>query len=222
MEISVNKNMPKSTEQEWADSLLDFSVPTCVKKYISEPFLSKQDYLEPVLDAGCGTGYFSNLLYNDGHLIVSVDKNLINKHIGSCRSFKSDLATFKLKKTLIGDVLLINVLSCVDSATKRYKILKNLKQIKSSKGKIFVFNMSEDIMSDSFKSSVMKVRKISDTKATLTFKKIDGNEISFVDNIIYEKEFEIQCKDIGLKIIKRKDFKYKKEKFNIYSLYVLQ
>jgi 2-polyprenyl-3-methyl-5-hydroxy-6-metoxy-1,4-benzoquinol methylase len=215
-------NITSPTEDSWSELLKSFAIPTYVKKFISEPFLSKQEYLEPVLDAGCGTGYFSNLLYNDGHLIVSVDKNLTNKHIGSCRSFKSDLASFKPKNTLIGDVLLINVLSCIDSPTKRAQILQNLKMIKNPKGKVYVINMSEDIICDNFKSSVMRVSKISDQKAELAFKKIDGTEISFSDNMICENEFEKQCKDAGLKIITKEYLKYKKEKFNIYTLYILQ
>ncbi|MFZ6015652.1 MAG: methyltransferase domain-containing protein [Patescibacteria group bacterium] len=213
-----NKN---TTDAQWVKLIDFYTVPTYLKKFITEPFLLRKKFLEPILDAGCGTGHVLKILTDKGLFVMGVDINLNKKKV-QYRAIRADIEKFKPKDFLVGDVLLINVFSCIDSAAKRQNILNNLKKIKSPKGKIYVIHMAEDILGDDFKSSVMSVSQKQSKKAYLKFKQIDGKEIGMMDNMIFEQEFEEQCKKAGLKILKKIYKKYKKEKFNIYTIYILR
>ncbi|MBU2566605.1 class I SAM-dependent methyltransferase [Patescibacteria group bacterium] len=213
--------MQISTENKWKKLLKNFNTPSFTKKYLIEPIILSKNFTEPILDAGCGTGYFSNLLASKGKMVISVDRNLDKKLLKSCKAIKADLANVKLKNLLVGDVLLINILSCVDQEEKRLEILKNLKSIKNKDAKIYVFNVAEDVVNKEFKSSVIKIEKITKNKVNMTIKQIDGNLLNFDDNIIYEKSFESQCKKANLNILQKKYLKYKKEKNAIYAMYIL-
>ncbi|MBR9701323.1 class I SAM-dependent methyltransferase [Candidatus Pacearchaeota archaeon] len=110
-------------EKSWKSLLKEYEAPSYAKKYILEPLFSKQDYLEPILDAGCGTGFFSNLLSEKGYQVISIDKNLDETQLHSYMKVKSDIESFNPVKMIIGDVLLINILSCLEPK-KRLAVLK--------------------------------------------------------------------------------------------------
>ncbi|MCA9487875.1 MAG: methyltransferase domain-containing protein [Nanoarchaeota archaeon] len=207
-------------EKSWSNLLDSYEIPTFAKKLILEPLIINQTYLEPILDAGCGTGYFSNLLFQKGFQVISIDKNLDLKKIKSHNKFKVNIEDFNFNNK-IGDILLINVLSCVEPE-RRIKILKNLKKIKSSASRIFVVNTSEELGSNNFQSKFIQSKKISSNVVFLENKKIDNSHIDFEDYLIGDEEFRKVCKHIGLKIIKYEKLHFPKEKSTIFDFYILK
>jgi SAM-dependent methyltransferase len=208
-------------EKSWNTLLKSYGVPTFAKKDILEPLFIKQIYLEPVLDAGCGTGFFSNLLAERGLDVISIDKNLDETKLKVKRVVKVDIEKFDFKGKEIGDILLINVLSCVESK-KRIAILKNLKRIKSPASRIFVINTSEKIGRADFKSEYIQVKKVASGVVHLINKKIDNTFIEFDDYLIGSDEFLQYCDEVGLTILSKDELCFPTEKNAIFDFFVLR
>ena len=153
--------------------------------------------------------------------VISIDKNIKEEELHSQEKFKVDIELFVPENKRIGDILLINVLSCVD-ANKRIEILKNLKKIKSPSSRIFVINTSDSIGDEDFESKYISVKRKSEKIVNLTNKKIDGTEIVFDDYLIGKDEFLRYCEESGLRISDEKELYFPDENkapiFNFYTL----
>lgn len=208
-------------EKSWKNLLKEYEVPSYAKKYIVEPLLLKQHYAEPILDAGCGTGYFSNLLSARGYKVIAIDKNLDESQLYSWKKIKTNIESFNPKGKKIGDILLINVLSCLEPE-KRLAVLRNLKKIKLRGSKIFVINASAKMENTKFKSGIIKINNRSKGLVNMSVKRCDDTFLTFNDYMITDYEFKGYCTSTDLEVLAQQELFFKQEKFPIFDFYILK
>ena len=131
-----------------------------------------------------------------------------------------DASSLKFSDNKFGDILMINILSCVDSFQKRIKILSEVSRVKQNNARIYLVIMSEDLHKHPFDDILLKTESIDSKKFRLTFLKNDNQKISFDDYLLTKADLEKYFKKLNLKVIQEKSFIYKKKE--IYKLYVLE
>ena len=60
-------------EKSWKNTLKHYAVPSVLKDKLLRPHFFNLKLREPVLDIGCGTGYFSELIVKQNIEIFAVD-----------------------------------------------------------------------------------------------------------------------------------------------------
>ena len=65
----------KNEHMDWSETLRKYEIPTVYKEALLRPYFENVDLKEPILDAGCGTGYFSNILCKRGYKVTGIDLN---------------------------------------------------------------------------------------------------------------------------------------------------
>jgi ubiquinone/menaquinone biosynthesis C-methylase UbiE len=206
-------------ENEWKRIIKDYASPTVIKNDLLTPFFLSKKFAEPVLDVGCGDGFFAKPLSKRFRVIG------IDAHDFAFQEFeyiKCDAAKIPLQDSSAGDVLLINVLSCIDTASKRVKILKEIKRTKRREAAAYVVNTPQDFIEKDIDSPLLRVKRLSKNKVQIDVLKTDGKWNSFPDYVIKDAEFEKYAKKAGLEIAETKLFVHPKLGFPVYKLWVLK
>lgn len=216
------KNRDKTTKQriDWSKFLHKYETPTIFKDELLKPYFEKITLSEPILDVGCGKGYFSHLLCQRGYKVSGID---LNSQLQDNKKFDFKKADF-IKLEMAGGfktILLINILTTT-SPSERLKILKKIKKIKTREGIAYVVNTNADLFGNELESETLSIHKASKDKFKLKIKLINGRYIEFNDYIITKREMEKMCQKAGLQIIKRYDLKSKYQNKPIYELYLLK
>ena len=205
---------------DWSETLKKYGVPTVFKEQLLRPYFETIDLKEPILDVGCGTGYFSGILCARGYKVSGVD---LNSRLESTDQFdfvKADFVSLKMDKKF-ETILLVNILTTVSYAD-RLKILKKIKEIKTKEGTVYVVNTNADLVGFDFDLELMSSYKIGDNKIRLKVKLVNGEYIEFDDYVIGKKEMRKMCEAVGLHITEINDFKSKELENAVYEMYLLK
>ncbi len=205
---------------DWSDIINKYKVPTVLKDGLLRPYFETVVLKEPILDAGCGTGYFSGLLLKRGYRVSGVDLNSQLENGGGFDFHQADLASFETDKKF-ETILLINILTTVPPAD-RLKILKKIKEIKMADGIAYIVNVSGDLVGSDFDSEVLSSHKVGEDKVRLRIKLVNGEHIEFDDYVVSQREMVEICETAGLQIIERKDLKIDDLVKPIYEMYLLR
>ncbi|MFA6018243.1 MAG: class I SAM-dependent methyltransferase [Patescibacteria group bacterium] len=215
-----NKDQSHERQIDWSGILDQYEVPTVFKDELLRPYFEQGDFVEPILDVGCGRGYFSNLLLKRGYRVFGID---LNSDLQSSENFdfqKRDFITFETDQKF-NTILLVNVLTTAPPAD-RLKILKKIKEIKSESGVAYVVNTNADLFGNELDSETLTIRKGERDTYRLKVKLVNGECIEFDDYVIVPEEMEEMCKEVGLEIVERKDLKSQHQDKPIYQVYVLR
>ena len=209
-------------QKSWKSLLRDYHYPTILKDKLIRPYFSRKDLSDPILDVGCGTGYFSELFALKKKEVIGID---IHKNIPEKIDFKyytMNGAKLDFPDNHFGSVLIINVLSCIDDDKERIKILSEAKRVKKSKAKIYLLSMAENLIEKPINDELLTTKKLDENHILLSFKKIDNKRIDIKDIVISDEELKKYLKIAGLRIVKEVSFVYKKINREIYHMWILE
>ncbi len=206
----------------WQEHLRQYAVPTVLKAQLLKPyFCSIVKAGQHILDVGCGTGYFSELLSAQGALVTAID---------ACDEFfpanskvqyhKMTATTFHFPGNVFDAILMINVMSCIGKNEQRILALTNAAKYKSSQGKLYVLHGSEELWDHPLSSDLLKTRTVGD-QIEWDVKKTDGSRLVFVDNIIRKQEMIELAEKAKLSIQEYIQFRTPGISQAIYDLYAL-
>jgi ubiquinone/menaquinone biosynthesis C-methylase UbiE len=215
--------MIKKTQEKWKVLVSEYSVPTYIKEELLKPFFTGLNLKGgSVLDAGCGTGYFSKFFSDKKYSVIGIDQNKKPFKHPNFKFHNKDLEKIPLKDNVVDNTLLINVLSCVFSSKKRQKIINEISRVTKDDGEIIVVNCDKDITKETFPNEFVKTDSLNESQVRLYLKKINGTVIKIDDNMLDENEFIKMCSMAGLKKVKKERLYYSKAKRYIYSVYFLK
>ena len=204
---------------DWGKYIKEYGVPSIAKEKILKPFFDK-DFDAPILDLGCGKGYFSHLLAKRGLRVVGVDLNATLDNQKNFTFIQSDLLDFSTKEKF-KTIFLINVLSTITTG-KHIAIFKKIKEfLDDKKGRAIVLNMNFLLYERDFKSSYLQVRKIEDELGELDFTLVDGSHRFIRDFILNEDEIIEVSKKAGLRLLERTQLGVKND-MPIYNIYTFE
>lgn len=219
--------MERSSSHEikstWKEHIKNYEVPTVFKEELLKPYFSDLTLPGPLLDIGSGTGYFAEMFAAKGLAVTGIDQSPAVKRAGRLAKYvKGEGSQLPFKSGDFNSVLIINVLSAIDDEAERVKVLAEAKRVKSREASIYVVNSSEKMFAKQTTSDVLRFNRISDSRAHLRLKKVDGSYIEFDDHILSGQDMANYAKRAGLKIRETKDFVYQPEELEVYSLFVLE
>lgn len=205
---------------DWADTLHKYETPTVFKDELLKPYFEGLNFKEPILDVGCGKGYFSHLLCERGYKVSGID---LNSQLQDNERFdfqKADFTSFETDKKF-ETVLMINILTTA-SPVDRLKMLKRIKEIKTEEGTAYVVNTNANLFGSEIDSETLSICKGEENKFKLKIKLVNGEHIEFDDYVITQEEMGDMCQEAGLQITERKDLKSKEHDEPIYEVYLLR
>lgn len=212
---------PNNNERmNWSETLQKYEVPSVFKEELLKPYFEKADLKEPILDAGCGTGYFSKILCDRGYKVSGVDLNGELKSNDKFDFQQADITTFKTDKKF-ETILLINILATAPPA-ERLKMLQKIKELKTESGAAYVVNTNAKLFGSDFDSENLSSHRIGDDKTRVRVKLVNGEFIEFTDYLVGDQEIREMCEAAGLEIIEKKDFKPEELEKPIYEMYLLK
>ncbi len=211
----------EKTLESWKNIIKEYEVPTVLKERLLKPYFLDVKLASPVLDIGCGTGYFTEILSQRGLEITGFDQNVVNIK-SKVKYFQGEASNLPFKDKSFSSILLINVLSCVEDKNARIALLKEAKRVKKENQPIYVINTSEKLFAKPTNSDLLKFISLGPKKIKITVKKSDGKIIEFEDHIITSKEMEAYSQEIGLKVVEKREFIDLEMKTPIYTLYILK
>jgi len=219
---SQEKNKTETNEQriDWSEILHKYETPTVFKDELLRPYFEQVNLTEPILDVGCGKGYFSRLLCERGYKVSGID---LNSQLQNDEKFdfqKADFTSFETTRKF-ETVLLVNILTTA-SPSDRLKILKKIKEVKAEQGIAYVVNTNADLFGSELYSETLSIRKVEENKFKLKIKLVNGEYIEFDDYVITQEEMEKMCQEAGLQIIEKKNLKSKEQDKPIYEVYSLK
>ncbi len=212
---------PNNNERmNWSETLRKYAVPTVFKDGLLRPYFEGVDLKEPILDAGCGTGYFADILCNRGYKVFGID---LNGQLESNEQFdfkQADIISFETDKKF-ETILLINILATASPAD-RLKIFKKIKELKTEEGIAYVVNTCAKLFGSDFDSESLSGHKTTEGRVKVRVKLVNGEFIEFEDYLVAEEEIKEMCETAGLRIIEKKDFKPEELEKPIYEMYLLK
>lgn len=206
-------------KSNWKEHINHYETPTIFKDTLLKPYFNNLQIKEPLLDVGCGTGYFSELLASKGIKVIGIDQNPVKIKNSLAKYQIGEASSLPFEDSSFGFVLLINVLSAIDDEEERISALNEAKRVKTKEGKIFVINANENLFNN-IQSVEVTSKRINNNYGHLKLKKIDGSYIEFDDYIISKEQMTKYATLTNLKLIEKKDFIYKPLNLNVYSLYI--
>lgn len=205
---------------DWSETLRKYEVPSVYKEGLLKPYFEKVDLKEPILDAGCGTGYFSDILCDRGYKVTGIDLNGQLKSNDKFYFKQSDILSFTADKKF-NTVLLINILATAPPA-ERQKILKKIKELKTKEGLAYVVNTNAELFGSDFDSENLSGHPIGNGQTKVKVKLVNGEFIEFDDYLVDDKEIREICEAANLQILKKQDFKPDELEKPIYNMYLLK
>ncbi len=184
------------------------------------PYFEGVDLKEPILDAGCGTGYFADILCNRGYKVSGIDLNGQLENNDKFDFKQVDIIKFETDKKF-ETILLINILATA-SPDDRLKIFFKIKELKTEDGIAYVINTCAKLFGSDFDSESLSGHKTSEGRVKVRVELINGEFIEFEDYLVTEEEIKEMCAAVGLRIIEKKDFKPEELEKPIYELYLLE
>ena len=183
------------------------------------PYFSNLDYLEPILDIGCGNGLFTKILSKRFEIVgLDIHENSFDEF----KYIKASAESIPLEDCSVGDILLINVFFCVGNLEKIIKILKEAKRVKKENSKVYVVDTPQEFATKQIHSDIFKTQIIGQNRVKIIAKKVDGSEIEFEDNVILYGNFRECVFKANMEIVDTKDFIHPKVGKQIYRLWILQ
>ncbi len=212
---------PNNNERiNWSETLRKYAVPTVFKERLLRPYFEGVDLKEPILDAGCGTGYFADILCNRGYKVSGIDLNGQLENNDKFDFKQVDIIKFETDKKF-ETILLINILATA-SPDDRLKIFFKIKELKTEDGIAYVINTCAKLFGSDFDSESLSGHKTSEGRVKVRVELINGEFIEFEDYLVTEEEIKEMCAAVGLRIIEKKDFKPEELEKPIYELYLLE
>jgi 2-polyprenyl-3-methyl-5-hydroxy-6-metoxy-1,4-benzoquinol methylase len=204
----------------WDKYLQKYKVPTVLKEDLLRPYFENLPLEEPILDLGCGSGYFSEIIALAGKKILGIDKNSDLVSLNGFTFKKMDILDFQ-SKTNFKTILLINILSVVPTSD-RNKIIKKIYELLDKDGVAHILTTSQKLFASPINSDLIYFERLSEDKVHLKVKLIDGDYIEFDDYIVSENETREQINANNLEIIKEKEFKHPNMDKPVYILYIVK
>lgn len=212
--------MQNNNNIDWSEYLAQYGEPTIFKESLLKPFFETEQIIEPILDAGCGTGYFSVLLCKRGFHVFGIDLHTTVPKIDLFTFLESDIISFKTEQKF-KTILLINILTTA-SKQKQLEILKKTASLKAPDGKIYVINTNSDLFGNNFDHQLLSIEKIYDGYVKVRTKLVNGQDIEFNDFTVTSEEMHQMCFEAKLNIKSEKQFSYPGIEKPIYNLYILK
>jgi len=210
----------KNERMDWSETLRKYEIPTVYKEALLRPYFENVDLKEPILDAGCGTGYFSNILCKRGYKVTGIDLNGELQSNDRFDFMKADIIKFETDKNF-ETILLINILATAPPA-ERLKMLQKIKELKTESGTAYVVNTSTELFGSDFESDALSSHPVGENKVKVRAKLVDGKFIEFTDYLVTEKEIREMCKAVDLEIVEKQDFKPDELEKPVYETYSLK
>jgi SAM-dependent methyltransferase len=213
--------MKKLTDTiSWDKHLPKYKIPTVLKETLLKPFFERLSLEEPIIDLGCGTGYFSEIITKTGKSVLGIDKNSDLLDLNGFTFQKKDILDFQ-SKTPFKTVLLINILS-VESTSGRDSLIKKVHDLLEIGGKAYILTTSSKLFTSPTNSDLISFKKLTDDKVYLKVKLTSGDYLEFEDFIVQEDETRQQIKGSDLKIIKEQEFQHPDMDRPTYILYIAE
>jgi len=212
---------PNDNERmDWSETLRQYETPSVYKEKLLRPYFEKADLKEPILDAGCGTGYFSKILTERGLNVTGID---LNGDLESGDRFtfeKADITDYQTDKKF-ETILLINILATAPPAD-RLAIIKKVKELKTANGLAYIVNTNANLFGENFEGENLSGRRLAGDKAHVKVKLTDGKYIEFDDFLVSEDEIRKMCEEAGSQIVEKMNFKPDDLPKPVYELYLLK
>ena len=206
-------------EINWEKIISNYGSPTIAKRDLLLPYFSNLDYSEPILDLGCGNGLFAKILSKKFEVIgLDIHENSFDEF----KYIKVDAEKIPLADCSVGDVLLINVFSCIGDLEKIIRVLKEVKRVKKENSKVYVVDTSQEFAKEEISSEIFSSKIIGEQRIKIKTKKVDGSFIEFEDNVILYGDFRECVSKAHLKVVETKDFVHPLVGKQIYRLWILQ
>ena len=210
----------KSETIAWGEHLPKYKVPTVLKETLLKPYFKSLIFEEPIIDLGCGTGYFSEIATKAGQKVLGIDKNGDLPNGANFTFQKQDILEFQ-SRNLFNTILLINILS-VESTAGREAVIKKISEIIAENGLAYILTTSSKLFTLPTNSDLISFNKVTEDKAHLKVKLVDGAYIEFDDYIVSEEETRKQIAESGLEIIEEKEFQHPDMNRPVYILYIVK
>lgn len=172
-----------------------------------------------LLDIWAGKWEVSKLASEYWIHTFAIDQNTDTKVDGDFSYEKMEWGDINYNDNFFDNVLMINVLSCVDNEEERCKILEEAKRVKKKLWKIYVINMAEETWDTKY-DKLLETKKISAEDVLLTFDLTNGEKISFPDTIITADMMKKYCKDLRIDIKSINDLSL--ENNPVYRMFILE
>jgi len=204
----------------WDEHLSKYKVPTVLKETLLKPYFESLTFGEPIIDLGCGTGYFSEIAIKAGQKVLGIDKNGDLPNSTNFTFQKQDILEFQ-SVTPFNTILLINILS-VESTVGREAVIKKISKIIAEDGLAYILTTSSKLFTSPTDSDLISFEKLTEDKAHLKVKLVSGDYIEFDDYVVSEDETRRQITKSGLKIVEEKEFQHPDMDRPVYILYIVR
>ncbi len=212
--------MDQDKAVDWGKYIESYRTPTILKELLIKPYFENEDFEGPVLDIGCGAGHLSDLLLKRNFEVIGVDPNILLRNSENFSFYKEKFENFQTDKKF-NTLLLINVLSVL-TPDLRSIFIERAAKLKTEKGKIYILTMNSDLYDNDFETESFSVKKLSSDIVQLSFKLVDGESITFNDNIITTNDIIQMCKNFKLNLIQEIDFLSENISKPIYKLLIFK
>ncbi|MEI6296050.1 MAG: class I SAM-dependent methyltransferase [bacterium] len=204
----------------WDKHLPKYKIPTVLKETLLKPYFESLVFKEPIIDLGCGTGFFSEIIIKSDKKLLGIDKNSDLLNSKNFTFQKQDILEFQ-SATPFNTILLINILS-VEPTNGRKAIIKKISEIVAENGLVYILTTSSRLFASPTNSDLISFEKLTNNKVHLKVRLISGDYIEFDDHIVSEQETREQVAENGLEILKEKEFQHPNMDRPVYILYIVR
>lgn len=209
--------------RQWAEYLKEYETSTVLKHLLLRPFFEEEAFIGPILDVGCGTGYFSELLSSRNFEVTGIDAHQkgFPKTAYKAKYLKMNASHLFFPDASFETVLLINVLPVFKTQDERTQALKEIRRVKKAEGLLYLICMAEELYDDPINHHVLSSRPVGEL-VELDFKKTDGSRLKIMDNVMRKTDIELCLALADLKTLHHKHFYFEGIKPPIYIMYKCQ
>ncbi len=133
-------NQSEDFLDEWATHLTHYATPTVLKHSLLRPFFENRNLDGPILDIGCGPGYFSEMLSARNFAVIGVDAHQDSFPLPQygANYLKMHATHLKFQDESFATVLLINVITVLKNHADRIQALAEAKRVKTPNGELYL------------------------------------------------------------------------------------